>query len=156
MNKGFYLEPKVTRCGAMANISLSRAAKLTGKSKSTINRATKTGKLSAPRHEDGTYSIDRAELTRAFDVGPSEGTKRLDAEPDGIRLLKSIAALEAMLSREREISEGLEEDRDRWRPQATALLADQRPLPPPASDGSLGSGSASDTWVLATSPGRRG
>lgn len=108
----------------MPKLSLSQAAKLTGKSKSTINRAIKTGKLSATRHEDGTYSIDPAELTRAFDVEPLEGVRRHDEEPDGTRLLERITALEAMLSREREISADLKEDRDRWRQQATNLLTD--------------------------------
>ena len=60
----------MTQCGTMPELSLSQAAKLTGKSKSTINRAVKTGKLSAARHEDGSYSIDPAELARAFDVEP--------------------------------------------------------------------------------------
>lgn len=110
----------------MPELSLSQAAKLTGKSKSTINRAIKAGKLSATRHDDGSYSIDPAELSRAFGWEPHEGAKRRDAEPDGTRLLERIAALEAMLSREREISADLKEDRDRWRQQATALLTDQR------------------------------
>lgn len=116
----------MTQYGTMPELSLSQAAKLTGKSKSTINRAIKTGKLSATRHEDGTYSIDPAELARAFDVEPLEGSKRRDADPDGTRLLERITALEAMLNREREISADLKDDRDRWRQQATALLADQR------------------------------
>lgn len=111
----------------MPKLSLSQAAKITRKSKSTINRAIKTGKLSATRHEDGTYSIDPAELTRALDVEPLESAKRRDADPDGTRLLERITALEAMLNREREISADLKEDRDRWRQQATALLTDQRP-----------------------------
>jgi len=117
----------MTRCGTLPELSLSQAAKLTGKSKSTINRAIKTGKLSATRHEDGTYSIDPAELARMFNVEPLEGVNRRDADPDGTRLLERIAALEAMLNREREISADLKEDRDRWRQQATALLTDQRP-----------------------------
>ena len=110
----------------MPVLSLSQAAKLTGKSKSTINRAIKAGKLSATRHEDGTYSIDPAELARAFDVEPLDGAKRSGAEPDRTRLLERISALEAMLSREREISADLKEDRDRWRAQATGLLSDLR------------------------------
>lgn len=110
----------------MPELSLSQAAKLAGKSKSTINRAIKTGKISASRHEDGSYSIDPAELSRAFDVEPLEGAKRRNVEPDETRLLERIVALEAMLSREREISSDLKEDRDRWRQQATALLNDQR------------------------------
>jgi excisionase family DNA binding protein len=110
----------------MPELSLSQAAKLMGKSKSTINRAIKTGKLSATRHEDGSYSIDPAELARALDVEPVEGAKRRDADPDGTHLLERIAALESMLNREREISADLKEDRDHWRQQATALLTDQR------------------------------
>lgn len=111
----------------MPELSLSQAAKLTGKSKSTINRSIKTGKLSAIRNEDGSYSIDPAELSRTFNVEPQEGAKRRDAEPDGTRLLERIEALEIMLNREREIVADLKEDRDRWRQQATALLTDQRP-----------------------------
>ena len=114
----------------MPELSLSQAAKLTGKSKSTINRAIKTGKLSAARHEDGSYSIDPAELSRVFNMEPLGGTKRRDAEPDETRSLERIETLEAMLIREREISADLKEDRDRWRQQATALLADQRTAPP--------------------------
>ena len=114
----------------MSKLSLSQAAKLTCKSKSTINRAIKNGKISATRHEDGTYSIDPSELARAFDVEPIDGSKRRDAEPDETRLLERISALEAMLNREREISADLKEDRDRWRQQANALLTDQRPMAP--------------------------
>ena len=117
----------MTRHGTLSELSLTQAARVTGKSKSTINRAIKTGKLSATRHEDGTYSIDPSELARAFDVEHLDSAKRRDAEPDGTRLLERIAALEALLSREREISADLKEDRDRWRQQATALLIDQRP-----------------------------
>lgn len=112
----------------MPELSLSQAAKLLGKSKSTINRAIKTGKISATRHDDGSYSIDPAELSRAFDVEPIEGSKRRATEPDEPRLLERIEALEAMLNREREISADLKEDRDRWRQQATALLTDQRSI----------------------------
>ena len=110
----------------MPELSLSQAAKLTGKSKSTINRAIKTGKVSATRHDDGSYSIDPSELSRVFNTEPHDSSKRSDAEPDGTRLLERIEALEIMLNREREISADLKEDRDRWRQQATALLTDQR------------------------------
>jgi excisionase family DNA binding protein len=123
----------MTQYATLPELSLSQAAKLTGKSKSTINRAIKTGKISATRHNDGSYSIDPSELSRAFNLEPQEGSKRRDAEPDGNRLLERIEALEAMLNREREISADLKEDRDRWRQQANALLTDQRS---PASNGS--------------------
>lgn len=113
----------------MPELSLSQAAKVTGKSKSTINRAIKTGKISATRHDDGSYSIDASELARVFSVEPQDGAKERGAEPSEPRLLERIEALESMLAREREISADLKEDRDRWRQQATALLTDQRPTP---------------------------
>lgn len=123
----------MTQCATMPELSLSQAAKLTGKSKSTINRAIKTGKISATRHEDGSYSIDLSELSRTFSLEPQRGSERRDAEPDGTRFLERIEALEAMLNREREIVADLKEDRDRWRQQATALLTDQRPATPTAT-----------------------
>jgi hypothetical protein len=64
---------------------------------------------------------------------PDDGSKRRDAQPDGTRLLERIEALESMLTREREISADLKEDRDRWRQQATALLTDERPTLNPTS-----------------------
>ena len=119
----------MTRCATMLELSLSQAAKLAKKSKSTINRAIKTGKISATRHDDGSYSIDPAELSRAFEIEPLDSSTRSTVEPGGTLMLQRIEALEAMLNREREISADLKEDRDRWRQQATALLTDQRPEP---------------------------
>ena len=61
--------------------SLSQAAKETGKGKSSIHRAIKSGRLSAQRHEDGTYSIDAAELFRAFPPAPLEPVAGQAMEP---------------------------------------------------------------------------
>ena len=44
--------------------SLSKAAKVAGVSKTTVHKWVKTGKLSASKGADGTYSIDRSELER--------------------------------------------------------------------------------------------
>jgi hypothetical protein len=46
--------------------SVNRAAKETGKSASTISRAIKSSKMSAIKNEDGSYSIDAAELFRVY------------------------------------------------------------------------------------------
>src|SRR3954469_2595767 len=46
--------------------SLAQAAKAAGKSKPTLLRAIRSGRLSATRHDDVTYAIDPAELIRAF------------------------------------------------------------------------------------------
>jgi Helix-turn-helix domain len=46
--------------------TLGQAAKAADVSKTTIQRAIKSGRLSASRQEDGSYVIDPAELHRAF------------------------------------------------------------------------------------------
>jgi len=46
--------------------SLSEAAKATGKNKTTIQRAIKSGKISATKGDSGSYEIDPAELHRVF------------------------------------------------------------------------------------------
>ena len=109
-------------------LSLSQAAKAAGKSKSTINRAIKSGKLSAMRHDDGSYTIDASELSRAFQIGThavsSWISSALPVEPSGTAMLEAEnAALRAALDREREITNDLMADRDAWKQQATALLA---------------------------------
>lgn len=116
------------RRGTPAELSLTQAAQATGKSKSTINRAIKSGKLSATRHEDGSYSIDGAELSRAFHIGTKMGSEWVDAEPKAepartAMLEAENAALRAALDREREALTDLRVDRDAWKQQATALLA---------------------------------
>src|SRR5215213_6965477 len=54
------------RGNAMPFYTVGQAARLTGKSKPTITRAIKAGVLSATRNDDGSYSIDAAELARVF------------------------------------------------------------------------------------------
>ncbi len=46
--------------------SLSEAAKATGKNKTTIQRAIKSGKISAAKGDGGSYEIDPSELHRVF------------------------------------------------------------------------------------------
>lgn len=53
-------------------LSLTQAASASGRSKSTINRAIKDGRLSAIKHEDGSYSIQPAELFRVYPKNPTE------------------------------------------------------------------------------------
>jgi len=121
----------------MSFLTLSQAARVTSKSKSTLNRAIKNGRLSASRNEDGTFSIDPSELARVFPQNTQEREplmhqERLE-EHTGTELLSRMAMLEKLLEREREalirereVSADLQEDRDRWRAQATGLLSDLR------------------------------
>lgn len=121
----------------MSFLTLSQAAKATSKSKSTLNRAIKSGRLSAFRNEDGTFSIDRSELARVFPENAQErdppATQERNEEHPRTEALSKITLLEQLLererealAREREVSADLKEDRDRWRAQATGLLSDLR------------------------------
>lgn len=114
--------------------TLNEAAKAVGKSKTTIHRAIKSGKISASKLDSGAYSIDPSELHRAFQVGTSERTTRNDKEQIETTSGTADIRLE-MLEKERvrerqqleETIADLREDRDKWRQQATALLEDKRP-----------------------------
>ena len=108
--------------------TLGTAAKATGKSKTTIQRAISKGLISADRGKNGEYSIDPAELHRVFQPLPSDTVSR-DLKVDETRpyrdtqeLRAKIEALESMLTREREALDELRADRDAWKQQATALL----------------------------------
>jgi predicted site-specific integrase-resolvase len=46
--------------------TLGTAAKATGKSRATIQRAIKNGKISARKNESGQYEIDPAEILRVY------------------------------------------------------------------------------------------
>lgn len=115
--------------------TLGEAAKATGKSKATISKAIKSGRISAKKDETGTFNIDPSELHRVYP--PTVSTERnetpvnasVKTENDGtIRELQARleAAHERLSDRDGVISD-LREDRDKWRQQATTLLADQRP-----------------------------
>ena len=114
--------------------TLNEAAKAVGKSKTTIHRAIKSGKISASKLENGAYAIDPSELHRVFQVGTTERTIRNDTEQRETAAGMADIRLE-MLEKERERERqqleetiaDLREDRDRWRQQATALLEDRRP-----------------------------
>lgn len=118
--------------------TLGEAAKATGKSKTTLHRAIKSGKISASKLDDGAYSIDPAELHRVFPLATIEKHPehqiRNNLEPQGNTLetlRMKLDLLEKERGRERSMMEetitDLREDRDRWRQQATALLEDHRP-----------------------------
>ena len=119
--------------------TLKQAAEATGKSKPTILRAIQNGKLSAAKNEQGSWLIEPVELHRVYPP-KAEADTRTDArtDTDATAALQReidvrdemIATLKGQLEREREISADLQQDRDHWRNQATALLTDQREKSP--------------------------
>lgn len=108
--------------------TLGQAAKATGKSKTTIQRAVAKGLVSGEKGQNGEYRIDPAELHRVFPLKNSgtvpENAIWNDTRPHGdpTELAARIKALENMLVREREALDEVRADRDAWRQQATALL----------------------------------
>lgn len=115
--------------------TLGEAAKATGKSKATISKAIKSGRISASKGDNGAFSIDPSELHRVYPIpahNEQEETPKLTGVNTGdsslIRELQARleAAHERLTDKESVITD-LKEDRDRWRQQATTLLTDQRP-----------------------------
>jgi hypothetical protein len=108
--------------------TLRTAAEACGISKTAIHNAIKSGRLSAPKNDNGGYEIDPAELHRVFPPVHIEQEKGQDLTGrDSIEnayLRDKIALLENML-------DDIKGDRDHWRNQATMLLTHQ-PEPPKA------------------------
>src|SRR3954463_92127 len=86
----------------MATLSIRDAARQAGVSRSSILRAIQSGRMSAPRKDDGGYAIDPAELFRVFEpkprpeplTGPAgaedgDGRYHLSPTPDGYLKLDS-------------------------------------------------------------------
>ncbi len=131
--------------------TLSQAAAATGKNKATIQRAIKSGKISASKNTSGTYEIDPSELHRTFDATTQRVMKQPNAtirnitqqgdKPHDNSALHRIANLEKELAvaeerksgfegQMRHLSETVDDLRkrlDQSEGRVTALLSDQRP-----------------------------
>ena len=120
----------------MTQLTLGQAAKEVGKSKSTINRAIKNGRLSAQRLDDGSYRIDPAEL---FRVWPATGAQPFDMEPQtepqatpAEILQVKVDMLEAQLLREQETVGDLRSRLDRAEDRMLQLTHRDTPEEPKA------------------------
>ena len=119
--------------------TLGEAAIATGKSKSTLSKAIKAGKITAFKNDNGAFEIEPSELHRLYppaSLAVEENTsKSVDSEqnatPDSIpKNTSNIEVLEAKLQMANERidelkadKEKLEVDKEQWRQQATNLLA---------------------------------
>lgn len=120
--------------------SANQAAEATGKNVATITRAIKSGKLSAAKDTTGAWQIDGAELSRVYPLRTQSTkipTMQKDATPTQRDNLTEANALREELAALRERDKlkdtllenyvaqmaDLKEDRDKWRQQATNLLA---------------------------------
>lgn len=121
--------------------TLGEAAKATGKSKATISKAIKYGRISASKDTTGTFRIDPSELHRVYPVTVENNygetsvntTESRENTPNVKELQARLEAAHERLSDRDAVIADLREDRDKWRQQATALLVDHRPKEPAKS-----------------------
>ncbi|WP_143058103.1 hypothetical protein [Loktanella fryxellensis] len=107
----------------MATFSLTAAAKEVGKSKPTISKAIKTGRLSAKRVGQG-YEIDAAELFRVYPKETKIAPPKEITSSNAVNLLElETKMLREQLDRERDTVDDLRKRLDR----AERLIEDQRP-----------------------------
>lgn len=95
--------------------TLGTASKATGKAKSTILRAIKSGIISAHKALDGSYEIDPAELHRVFEPNSTDNPPSNGEHPSE----ENLAILRLRL-------EILEAEREREREQMQATIDDLR------------------------------
>lgn len=112
--------------------TLSKAAVATGKNKATIQRAIKSGKISAIKNSSGAYEIDPSELHRVYPATAqrvaqhdiSNDTQHADKNNETIKL--KLDLLEAERERERDQLQATIDDLrvrlDRSEERITALL----------------------------------
>lgn len=113
-------------------LTLTEAAEEIGKSKSTLLRAIKAGRLSAQRNEHGDYRVDASELYRAYPSrSPQQDEPESATEPsldsnysDSMnRLLAMVNAKDNELSDIRDELEDAKERLEEHREAARALMS---------------------------------
>ena len=118
--------------------TLGQAEKATGKRKSTIQKAIKSGRISATKNDIGQWQIEPVELHRVYppveaNSTPSVENEREETLSELIELRVKVEILEKERERERQglekQIEDLQADRDQWRRQATQLLTHQQEQP---------------------------
>ena len=118
--------------------TLGQAAKMVGRSKPTIARAIRHGRLSASRTETGAFAIDESELARVFQVsGNGAGTmlRAVPGEADGTSQATLRVERDRLLAEREDLRETIRDLRHRLdseveeRRRLLAMLTDQRTRP---------------------------
>jgi excisionase family DNA binding protein len=113
-------------------ISLGQAARQLKISKGTLSKAISSGKLSATRNTDSSWSIDPAELQRYWNEHGHRFSRSETVENDQPETAPAtddlVAALRETIALLKAANASLEHDRDEWREQAKRLaLPAQKP-----------------------------
>ena len=120
--------------GTITMMSLKQAAEISGKTKPTVLKAIKSGRLSAVKNDLGQWKIDPAELERVYppvSVISSKGGEILQHEPASelMGLRAEVRVLGEQLEREKETVNDLRRRLDvegEERRKLTMILTDQR------------------------------
>ena len=113
----------------MSKVGAQRAADLTGRSKSTVQRAMKSGKLSFEIDENGQRLVDVSELERVFGMAPerpannSEDLVKAELQRahdmiENERMKMRIRMLEDQLHMTQQQLDDAKGQRDQWQKQA--------------------------------------
>lgn len=116
-------------------LTLNQAAKTCGRSKSTLLNAMRSGRMSAPKDDQGRYVIEPAELHRVFPFQAPDRSADQFPEPRPTTLgnhptTPADRGLEREVELLREMLAKAEANADHWRILAErqqALLEDKRP-----------------------------
>lgn len=115
-------------------LSLNKASQTCGRSKSTLLEAIKSGRMSAPKNDQGHYSIDPAELHRVFPFKMTDhpepvSNRSPEPQPTTPENHPETTALEREVDLLREMLAKAETNADHWRSMAErqqTLLEDKR------------------------------
>ena len=115
--------------------TLGEAAIACGKSKSTLSKSIKAGKISAFKNDHGAFEIEPSELFRLYPPTPppieqnaieTAGVEQKETPENTNNIEMLEAKLQMAIERIDELKldkEKLEIDKEQWRQQATNLLA---------------------------------
>jgi len=112
-------------------LTLTQAAKEVGRTRSTVFKAIKSGRLSATKDAQGHLLIDPVELHRVYvagDMVKGNKSEQLDIVNDTheiVFLRRENEILRQQAERDRQQIEREQEQTDHWRKQATMLLTHQ-------------------------------
>ncbi len=116
----------------MAKVGAQRAAELTGKSKSTIQRSMNSGKISFELDPNGRRVIDVSELERAYGLRQNSGESSSGSVEQELQKASSMLEVERMQMRTKMLEDqlhaaneqiaDLREQRDKWQKQADQVL----------------------------------
>jgi hypothetical protein len=120
----------------MSMLTLGQASKLVGKSKPTISKAVKDGKLTGQK-VDGVFQIEKSELIRVYgEQSKRSGKAATTSKPTGSstvvelekkHLEEKVAELEARLAKAEDKAETAETREREANARVFALIEDKRP-----------------------------